>query len=90
MGKSQLPVHNQDHIQNQENDQNGSFWFVGFPRISHLLSFKCVFVLLLSVCVLLVGVFSVLHLHHKELGFDAKLEIKNNGMFLKFLLILFV
>ncbi|PWA90543.1 hypothetical protein CTI12_AA100120 [Artemisia annua] len=78
MGKSQLPVHNQDHIQNQESDQNGSFWFVGCSRIGHLLSFKCVFVLLLSVCVLLVGVFSVLHLHHRQLGFDAKLEIKKS------------
>lgn len=79
MGKSHLPVHNQDHVQNQENDQNGSFWFVGLPRIGHLLSFKCVFVLLLSVCALLVGVFSVLHLHHRQLGFDAKQEIKNSA-----------
>lgn len=80
MGKSQpqLPIHNQ-----QEQNHDGSFLCVRCPmcfsRISRLCSFKCVFVLLLSVSVLLTAVFSIFHLHHRQIGFDAKASIKHSA-----------
>lgn len=80
MGKSepQLPIHNQ-----QEQNHDGSFLFgrcpMCFSRIARLCSFKCVFVLLLSVSVLLTAVFSIFHLHHREARFDAKASIKHSA-----------
>lgn len=80
MGKSepQLPIHNQ-----QEQNHDGVFSFVRCPmcfsRIARLCSFKCVFVLLLSVSVLLTAVFSIFHLHHRQSGFDAKASIKHSA-----------
>ncbi|CAH1450619.1 unnamed protein product [Lactuca virosa] len=80
MGKSepQLPIHNQ-----QDQNHDGMFSFVRCPmcfsRIARLCSFKCVFVLLLSVSVLLTAVFSIFHLHHRQSGFDAKASIKHSA-----------
>ncbi|KAI3770343.1 hypothetical protein L6452_01471 [Arctium lappa] len=80
MGKSepQLPIHHQ-----QEQNHDGSYLFVRcsmcFSRIARLFSFKCVFVLLLSVAVLLTAVFSVFRLHHRQFGFDAKASIKHSA-----------
>ncbi|XP_024968369.1 uncharacterized protein LOC112507866 [Cynara cardunculus var. scolymus] len=80
MGKSepQLPIHHQ-----QEQNHHGSYLFVrcsmGFSRIDRLFSFKCVFVLLLSVAVLLTAVFSIFHLHHRQYGFDVKASIKHSA-----------
>ncbi|CAI9294296.1 unnamed protein product [Lactuca saligna] len=80
MGKSepQLPIHNQ-----QEQNHDGVFSFVRCPmcfsRIARFCSFKCVFVLLLSVSVLLTAVFSIFHLHHRQSGFDAKASIKHSA-----------
>lgn len=79
MGKfeqTQLPIQNQ-HDQNHD---HGSSWYVGCSNgFSRLFSFKCVFVLILGVCVLLTAVFSIFKLHHWQSGFDAKASIKNSG-----------
>ncbi|KAK1440339.1 hypothetical protein QVD17_06164 [Tagetes erecta] len=82
MGKleqTQLPIQN-----HQEHDlDHGSSLFVGcsigFSRIAKLFSFKCVFVLILGVCVLFTAVFSILKFHHWQTGFDAKASIKNSA-----------
>lgn len=89
MGKSepQLPIHS--HQQEQNHDE-GFLFDLGFSKVTQLFSFKCVFVLLLSVSVLLTAVFSIFHLHHKQIGFDAKDSIKNSGMHVFVKLILYI
>nr|XP_043621120.1 uncharacterized protein LOC122592865 [Erigeron canadensis] len=82
MGKSQqtqLPIQQQQHQNDDQNQDGCCFFDIGFSRFTHLFSFKCVFVLLLSVSVVLTAVFSILHLHHIQLGFDAKASIKNSA-----------
>lgn len=93
MGKSQpqLPFHN-NQLQQQQNP-NGSLLFLQcYTRIAQLCSFKCVFILLLSLSVSLFSVFSIFHFHHAKLEFDANDSIKNSGkfgfMFINFILIL--
>lgn len=78
MGKSepQLPIHSH---QQEQNHVEGFLFDLGFSKVTQLFSFKCVFVLLLSVSVLLTAVFSIFHLHHKQIGFDAKDSIKNSA-----------
>ncbi|KAJ0734304.1 hypothetical protein HanPI659440_Chr11g0418421 [Helianthus annuus] len=78
MGKSepQLPIHNQ---QEQIHHVGSSLFDRFLFGIHRLFSFKCVFVLLLSVSVILTAVFSVVHLHHRQSGFDAKAEIKHSA-----------
>nr|GME08990.1 leucine-rich repeat extensin-like protein 2 [Ipomoea batatas] len=85
MGKSderQLPLHQQ-----QQGGRNGSGVSrifccccegcpVGVSRIFRRFNFKCVFVLLLSVAVLLSAVFWVFPRRSNQSGFDAKEAIK--------------
>lgn len=80
MGKSQpqLPLHN-NQLQQQQNP-NGSLLFLQcYTRIAQLCSFKCVFILLLSLSVSLFSVFSIFHFHHGKLEFDANDSIKNSA-----------
>ncbi|KAI3755230.1 hypothetical protein L1987_55026 [Smallanthus sonchifolius] len=85
MGKSepQLPLNHRRHHQQQPQNRHQSSFFVqcstGFSRIARLFSFKCVFVLLLSVAVSLSAIFSLLHLHHGRSGFDAKDSVKHGA-----------
>ncbi|KAK9077095.1 hypothetical protein SSX86_005431 [Deinandra increscens subsp. villosa] len=83
MGKSQpqLPL-NHRQIDQQQNLHRSSFFAqcsIGFSRIARLFSFKCVFILLLSVSVSLSAIFSMLHIHHGRSGFDAKDSIKHSA-----------
>ncbi|KAL1059625.1 hypothetical protein V6Z11_1Z022300 [Gossypium hirsutum] len=69
----------QQREQNLEsgNDQGrpGRCWML-FSRLSNELSFKCVFVLFLSLSVLLPGIFWILPFRSITTGFDAKQAIK--------------
>ncbi|XP_076884190.1 uncharacterized protein LOC143533226 [Bidens hawaiensis] len=77
MGKSEpeLPIHN-----NQQQNEDGFGGFeMGLCGIGRLLSFKCVFILLLTASVFLTALFSVVNLHHRRSGFDAKASVKNSA-----------
>lgn len=82
MGKSQpqLPL---NHHQQQQQNRHGSSFFVrcsrGFSRTARLFSFKCVFILLLSVSVSLSAIFSVVHVHRRQSGYDANDSIKHSA-----------
>ncbi|KVI01760.1 hypothetical protein Ccrd_019950 [Cynara cardunculus var. scolymus] len=84
MGKSkpELPI-NHNHNHNQQQNRHRPSFFVrcsrGFSRFGQLFSFKCVFILLLSVSVSLSAIFSVFHFQHRQSGFDAKDSIKNSA-----------
>ncbi|KAL4580698.1 hypothetical protein LXL04_016899 [Taraxacum kok-saghyz] len=83
MGKSrpQLPLNHQQH---QQQSRNGSSSFFvrcsrGFTRTSRLFSFKCVFILILSVSVSLSAIFSVVHIHHGQPRYDVNDSIKQTA-----------
>nr|XP_043628615.1 uncharacterized protein LOC122600036 [Erigeron canadensis] len=81
MGKSQpqLPIQNINN-QNQNQNHHSNNGFSCFAKtISRLFSFKCVFILLLTLAVSLSAIFSLFHFHHQQIGFDAKDSIKNSA-----------
>lgn len=53
---------------------------VALDRFAKEFSFKCFFVLVLTLSLLVYGVFSILPFHSAKYGFDAKDAIKLSGM----------
>ncbi|KAJ9552249.1 hypothetical protein OSB04_016294, partial [Centaurea solstitialis] len=81
MGKSEpeLPINLLQHHQNQNHNHHHHRFSRVFSRIAQFFTFKCVFILLLSVSVSLSAIFSLFHFHHRQSGFDAKDSIKNSA-----------
>ncbi|XP_071736880.1 uncharacterized protein [Rutidosis leptorrhynchoides] len=82
MGKSQpqLPLHNNQQQQQQQNSNRPFLFLQCYTRIAQLCSFKCAFILLLTVSVSLFAVFSIFHFHHANLEFDANDSVKNSAI----------
>lgn len=53
---------------------------VALDRVAKEFSFKCFFVLVLTLLLLVYGIFSILPFHSAKYGFDAKDAIKLSGM----------
>ncbi|KAF5731960.1 synaptojanin-1 [Tripterygium wilfordii] len=75
MGKGEQQDHNLRHDHRHEASSSGLF-YDRFSRISRYFSFRCIFVLLLCLALLVSGIFWIIPSHTKIYGFDAKDEIK--------------
>lgn len=85
MGKSELQnLHRQqNHEADSNRDSSGLFCdgcSVAFNGVVKAFSIKCFFVLILTLSVLVSGVFWILPFHSTKFGFEAKDEIKLSGI----------
>ncbi|KAG2703699.1 hypothetical protein I3760_06G149600 [Carya illinoinensis] len=81
MGKSELQnLHRQQNHEADSNQVSSGFFrdgcSVALNRVGREFSFKCLFVLILTLSVLVSGIFWVLPFHSTKCGFDAKDAIK--------------
>jgi hypothetical protein len=62
---------------------------VALHRVAKEFSFKCFFILVLTLSLLVYGIFSILPFHSTKYGFDAKDAIKLSGISLVLVFICF-